>query len=110
VLNATRKLLRLRGFCVTSFSSAEEFLASPQCETTSCVITDVRMTGMNGVELQACLADRRHDVPVIFLTAFPDDTTRRRAMDAGAVAFLAKPFDGQTLVETVHEALAKDRK
>ncbi|MEI9988397.1 MAG: response regulator [Rhizomicrobium sp.] len=107
VLNATRRLLRLRGFSVSSFSSAEEFLASPQAETTQCVITDVRMSGMSGVDLQARLLDQRHDLPFIFLTAFPDDATRRRALAAGAVAFLAKPFDGQTLIESVREALAR---
>ncbi|MEJ1969146.1 MAG: response regulator [Rhizomicrobium sp.] len=107
VLTATRRLLRLRGFSVASFSSAEEFLASPQCETTACVVTDVRMSGMSGVDLQACLAERGRHLPFIFLTAFPDDATRRRALDAGALAFLAKPFDGQTLVAFVHAALAR---
>ncbi|MEJ0026526.1 MAG: response regulator [Rhizomicrobium sp.] len=107
VLGATRRLLRLRGFAVSSFASAEAFLESPQSETTECVISDIRMSGMSGVDLQACLMDRGYDPPFIFVTAFPDEATKKRALDAGAVAFLAKPFDGQTLIETVCEALAR---
>ncbi len=107
VLSATQRLLRLRGFDVSAFASAEEFLASPAAGTTACVVSDVRMSGMSGIDLQAYLAASGRDLPFIFLTAFPDDVSRRRALDAGAVAFLAKPFDGQTLVESIREAFAR---
>ncbi|MEI9888878.1 MAG: response regulator [Rhizomicrobium sp.] len=107
VLGATRKLLSLLGFSVASFASAEAFLASPEAATTACVISDVRMPGMSGVELQERLIGEGRALPFIFLTAFPDEASRRRARDAGAIAFLTKPFDGQTLIDTVRQALAR---
>ncbi len=107
VLAATGRLLRVRGFAVNAFSSAEEFLASPLSETASCIVSDIKMSGMSGIDLQAALRDLGRDVPMIFVTAFPDDAVRKRALDGGAVAFLAKPFDGQALVDGIREAISR---
>ena len=81
------------GFSVYAFASAQEFLSSPRLPETSCVIADVQMPGMSGVELQEYLIAHDHGMPVIFITAFPHERVRERAMKGGAVCFLSKPFD-----------------
>ena len=93
---ATTKLVRVHGFMAHGFASAEEFLQSPRAKETSCLITDVRMPGMSGVDLQSHLIAQGRRVPVIFITAFPEEGSQKRALAAGAVCFLTKPFDGQT--------------
>jgi FixJ family two-component response regulator len=103
----TTKFVRLHGFVAYTFASAEEFLRSPHVEDTACMITDVRMPGMSGVELQEYLIAQGYPMPVIFITAFPQESERARAMAAGAVCFLSKPFDGQTLIKCLNEALAR---
>lgn len=107
VRTATARLLRSMGFSVYAFASAQEFLSSPQLSETSCVIADVQMPGMTGVELQDHLIAHDHSMPVIFITAFPHDRVRERAMNAGAVCFLSKPFDETRLLECVEQALMK---
>lgn len=102
---ATAKLVRLHGFAAYAFSSAEEFLHSPRLAETSCLITDVRMPGMSGIELQRHLVAKGKHLPVIFVTAFTEESSRARAMKAGAAGFLTKPFDGQTLIDCLHKAL-----
>ena len=102
---ATAKFVRLHGFAAYEFASAEEFLQSPRAGDTSCLITDVRMPGMSGVELQCHLIAQGKRVPVIFITAFPEENSRARALAAGATCFLTKPFDGKTLIGCVREAL-----
>jgi FixJ family two-component response regulator len=82
-------------------------LSSPQLSETSCVIADVQMPGMTGVELQDYLIAHDHSMPVIFITAFPHDRVRERAINAGAVCFLSKPFDEARLLECVEQALMK---
>jgi FixJ family two-component response regulator len=103
---AIDSLLRSRGYTVCTFASAVEFLQSPQLHDTSCVITDVRMPDMSGIELQTVLRSRAHSVPFIFITAFPDNSARVRAMRDGAACFLSKPFDAATLVKYVDAAIA----
>jgi len=110
VRTATARLLRSMGFSVHAFASAQEFLSSPQLNETSCVIADVQMPGMNGVELQEYLTARDHGVPIIFITAFPHESVRERAMKGGAVCFLSKPFDEPQLLECVERALMRRQK
>ena len=102
---ATTKLVRLHGFIAQAFASAEEFLRSPRVNDTSCLIADVRMPGMSGVDLQGHLIREGKRMPMIFITAVPDEVSRARALGAGAACFLTKPFDGNTLIDCVHAAL-----
>ncbi|SFV37059.1 response regulator transcription factor [Hyphomicrobium facile] len=105
IRSATASLLRSYGFRTTTFSSAEEFLRSPHVNDTSCLISDVQMPGMTGPELQSRLLELGNNVPIIFMTAFPDDRIHRQVDAAGAVAFLRKPFDSKLMVECVDKAL-----
>ena len=103
---ATDSLLRARGYTVSTFASAAEFLRSRQLDETSCVITDVRMPDMSGVELQTVVRNQGRSTPFIFITAFPEESARLRALHDGAVCFLSKPFDAPTLIRCVEAALA----
>ncbi len=105
---ATENLVRSLGFGANTFSSAEEFLKSSRLEETSCVITDVHMPGMTGVELQTRLLALGHDLPMIFITAFPEERTRERVHAAGAIGFLSKPFDGGAMIQCIDRALGRD--
>jgi FixJ family two-component response regulator len=107
VRTATARLLRSLGFSAYAFASAQEFLSSPRLRETSCLIADVEMPGMTGVELQEYLIDNGHGTPMIFITAFPEDRIRERVMKAGAIDFLTKPFDEPRLLECVERALAR---
>jgi FixJ family two-component response regulator len=107
IRTAMSRLVRSLGYVAYMFSSAEEFLKSPQIDTTSCVIADVQMPRMSGIELQDLLRNQNRHLPIIFITAFPEDSTRVRALDAGAVCFLAKPVDGPTLIKYIHGAVGK---
>ena len=102
---AVSSLVRSLGYQSCVFSSAEEFLTSPQLNDTSCVIADVQMPGMNGMELQDALAVRRPHIPVIFITAFPADSLRQRAEAAGAAGFFSKPVDSQMIIHCLDDAL-----
>ncbi len=102
---AVQRLLKSAGFSVQSFASAEDFLNSGQQHQTGCLITDIRMPGMSGLELQAKLNSDQCPIPTIFMTAHGDEKMRLQAMRAGAVKFLAKPFDGHILIEAVRVAL-----
>jgi len=104
---ATDNLLRSLGYTVDTFVSSEEFLRSTHLNDTSCVIADVQMPGMSGVDLQTWLLAQGYRVPFIFITAFPEETTRARALNAGAICFLTKPFDRLTLIRCLDTALAK---
>ena len=103
---AADSLLRARGYAVSTFASAAEFLRSHQVDETSCVITDVRMPDMSGVELQTVLRKQGRSTPFIFITAFPEESARLRALHDGALCFLSKPFDAPTLIRCVEAALA----
>ena len=98
-------LLRSHGFAVRTFASAEEFLQSGQAPATRCLLLDVRMPGMSGLELQERLGGERRRTPIIFLTAHGDEQARARALEAGAVDFLSKPFSEGALLEAVRAAL-----
>jgi FixJ family two-component response regulator len=102
---ALQGLLKATGFPAEAYASAEEFLSSGQQQKTACLITDIRMPGMSGLELQAKLNADRHRIPIIFLTAHGDEKMRMQALRAGAVEFLAKPFDAEALLENVRAAL-----
>jgi FixJ family two-component response regulator len=104
---AMENLVRSLGFDVYTFASAEEFLQSYRMAETACLISDVQMPNMSGVELQAHLADRGFSIPTIFMTAFPDESVKRRAMDAGAVGFLHKPFNGKALSQCILDAFSQ---
>jgi FixJ family two-component response regulator len=102
---ATDSFLRSRGYAVRTFATAEEFLQSAELGETVCVITDVRMPAMGGIELQAILRAQGSPIPFIFITAFPEGVVRTQAMTGGAMCFLTKPFDASTLVNYVNAAL-----
>ena len=102
---ATSKFLRSHGYTVQAYSSAEHFLQSGGLNDTSCVIADLQMPGMSGLELLTMIRAQGYAVPFIFITAFPDDTIRARALQAGAICFLPKPFAGPTLINCVSVAL-----
>ena len=102
---ATTRLLRSMGFSAYAFASAQEFLSSPRLSETSCLITDVEMPGMSGVQLQEYLLAHGQRTPIIFITAFPQERVRDQAMKAGAIDFLSKPFDEARLFECVERAL-----
>jgi FixJ family two-component response regulator len=104
---ATNRLVRSLGYITHAFASADEFLRSPQVNAASCVIADIHMPGMNGVELQSYLRAQGSRVPIIFITAFPDESVRARALEGGAVCFLAKPFDAATLIKCLDVALGE---
>jgi FixJ family two-component response regulator len=108
VRDATNGLVRSLGYTARSFASADEFLRSDSANDTSCVIADVQMPGMSGIELQSVLIARGRRVPIIFITAFPDEGSRARALDAGAICFLTKPFKGATLISCLETALGRD--
>src|ERR1700674_933438 len=103
--SALQGLLKAVGLPTQAFASAEEFLRSGQQRETACLIADIRMPGMSGLELQAKLNAERCRIPTIFITAHGDAKMRMQALRAGAVEFLAKPFDDEALLESVREAL-----
>jgi FixJ family two-component response regulator len=94
------------GLPVEVFASAEEFLSSDHTHSTRCLILDVRMPGMNGLELQHQLEDRRCEIPVVFITAHGDQSSRAQALRNGAVAYLDKPFSDQALLNAIDAALS----
>jgi FixJ family two-component response regulator len=102
---ALQGLLKSAGLLAQAFPSAEEFLRSGHQHDTACLITDIRMPGMSGLELQAQLNADRCRIPTIFITAHGDAKMRMQAMRAGAMEFLAKPFDDEALLESVRAAL-----
>jgi FixJ family two-component response regulator len=103
----TDSLVRSLGYVVHTFASAEEFLRSNRLDDLSCVIADVQMPGMSGVELQTHLLTQGYRVPFIFFTAFPDERVRSQALSAGAICYLTKPFDGDSLIQGLQDALKK---
>jgi FixJ family two-component response regulator len=102
---ALQRLLKAEGFSVQSFTSAEEFLNSGYRYETGCLIADIRMPGMSGLDLQAKLNADHCPIPIIFVTAHGDEKMRLQAMRGGAVKFLSKPFDAAILLEGVRAAL-----
>ena len=107
VRRTTTRLIESFGFRAAAFGSPEDFLSSGHLNDTSCLIVDVQMPGMNGLQLQSQLAAAGCNIPIIFITAFDDKESRRRAMQAGAVAFLGKPFNDERLLESIRLALSE---
>src|ERR1700722_3532669 len=103
--SALQGLLKSVGLPAQAFASAEEFLRSGQQHQVGCLVTDIRMPGMSGLELQAKLNADQCRIPTIFITAHGDEKLRMQALRAGAFEFLAKPFDDETLLESVRAAL-----
>jgi FixJ family two-component response regulator len=108
IRRTTTFLIESFGFRAAAFASAENFLKSGQLHDTSCLIVDVQMPGMSGLELQSELAAAGYDIPIVFMTAYENKVSRQQAMQAGAVAFLAKPFGDEQLLQTVRLALDHD--
>src|SRR5216683_3259613 len=105
-----QNLLRSVGLRVEAFASAQEFLRSPRPEVPSCLVLDVRLPGLSGLELQQRLVEGDLAMPIIFITGHGDIPMTVQAMKAGAVAFLPKPFRDQDLLDAIHQALERDRK
>jgi len=98
-------LMRSLGYDVHAYGSAEDFLRSQERHGTSCLISDIQMPGVGGLELQRILAEEGSRLPIIFITAFPDERVQQLAMQAGATCFLSKPFDGTALINCLESAL-----
>ena len=107
VCTSLKRLLKAWGFNVNTFKSAEDFLDSGLAQYPDLLILDVRMKGMSGLELQRTLTERGSDIPVIIMTAYDDINARRMAMEAGAVAFLQKPFEEKMLIDAIQCALGR---
>ena len=105
VRSATVDLLASLGFVCEAFTSAEAYLQSDAANRASCLILDVRMPGLNGLELQRHLTDQGRIVPIIFITTFPNGRMRRRAMKAGAICYLLKPYGVDELLDCIRLAL-----
>jgi FixJ family two-component response regulator len=106
---ATNNLLSSHGYEVHTFASADHFLRSARLEETSCVVADVQMPNMSGLELLTYMRTQGNDAPFIFITAFPDESVRARALKAGAICFLGKPFTGPVLINCIETALNRHR-
>jgi FixJ family two-component response regulator len=104
---AIQSLVQSYGLRAQGFASAEEFLESSRAEQTACLITDVQMPGMSGVDLQDALIKRDSRLPIIFISAFPEERVQRQVEAAGALAFLSKPFDAYELMACIQKALNK---
>jgi len=108
VRKTTTLLIESFGFHVSGFESAALFLESRQLHETCCLIIDVQMPGMNGLQLQSYLAAAGYKIPVIFITAYDKEESRQQAMQGGAVAFLRKPFSDELLLQAIRAALGHD--
>ena len=110
IRNATRDLLRAAGFSTATFEDAESFLGSASRAATACVVADMRMPGMSGLELYQALVASGEGIPTVIITAHPDEPTQSRAREAGITCYLSKPFEPDDLLECVREALAKSQR
>jgi FixJ family two-component response regulator len=102
-------LVKSLGYAALTFASAEDFLKSGRVHETSCLITDLQMPGLKGLDLQSHLLEAQYATPVIFVTAFPTNKARNQALRAGAVAFLSKPFEEESLIGSIETAVELDR-
>jgi FixJ family two-component response regulator len=109
VREALGGLLRSAGWNVELFVSAQEFLGRPKAEAPSCMVLDVRLPGLSGLDLQARMAELHHDIPIVFITGHGDIPMTVRAMKAGAIEFLTKPFLDQDLLDAIGVAIERDR-
>ena len=104
---ATKGLMRSLGFAVEAFPSGEDFLRSPNFERIACLVADINMPGMSGLELHQKVSTLPKSIPTILITAHPSDSNRKRALDAGVVRYLTKPFSEEELLSSVSLALAR---
>lgn len=104
---AIDSLVRSLGYQTRLFASAREFIDFSVSNTTSCLITDIQMPEIDGLQMHRTLTAQGHDIPVIFMTAFAHDSVRKRALSAGAIAFMSKPFNTQHMIEHIHTALGE---
>jgi len=109
VRSATVDLLASVGLLCEAFASAEAYLQSDAANRTLCLILDVRMPGLNGLELQRLLTDQRRIVPIIFITSYPDERTRQQAIEGGAICYLPKPYREEELLDCIRLALERSR-
>jgi len=109
VREALGGLVRSAGLSVATYATAQEFLASPRAEGPSCLVLDVQLPGLSGLDLQRRMAEVNLEIPIIFITGHGDIPTSVRAMKAGAVEFLTKPFGDDDLLMAIHEAIERDR-
>ena len=107
IRRAARRLIKSYGFPVETFASAEDFLSSGRLHETACLVLDVQMPGLNGLELQSRLITDGHRVPIIFITAFDDENARAQALKAGALGYLVKPFEEADLLTAINVALRR---
>jgi len=107
IRKAARRLIKSYGFPVETFASAEDFLSSGRLHETACLVLDVQMPGLNGLELQSRLITDGHQVPIIFITAFNDENARAQALKAGALGYLVKPFEEADLLTAINVALRR---
>ncbi len=107
VREAIEGLIRSLGYPTIAFGSAEEYLDSGRIDDTACIITDLQMPGLSGIDLQRRLIADGHRTPVIIVTAFASDLVRKHALDAGAYGFLSKPFDESSLITCIDRALQR---
>ena len=107
VRRAARRLIRSYGYAVETFVSADDFLASGRLSETACLVLDVQMPGLNGLELQSRLVAEGHQVSIIFITAFNDENARAQALNAGALGYLVKPFEEADLLNSINLALQR---
>jgi FixJ family two-component response regulator len=106
VREATKGLMRSMGLAAEAFSSGEEFLRSPHLNRTTCLITDVNMPGMSGLDLYRHVSGPSKSIPTIMITAYPNDTVRARALEAGVLCYLVKPFSEDDLLDCIRSVLA----
>jgi FixJ family two-component response regulator len=109
VRTATNNLLSSHGYLIQTFVSADDFLQSDRLDDSACVIADVQMPAMSGLDLLTHMRVKGYTVPLIFITAVPDENVRARALKAGAIGFLAKPFAGPVLIDCIETALNRHR-
>jgi len=102
---AAENLLSSHGYLVQTFASAEEFLQSSHLQNSSCVVADVQMPGISGLDLLTHMRTAGYSTPFVFLTAFPEDSVRDRALKSGAIGFLAKPFAAPALIDCIETAV-----
>src|SRR5438309_11313926 len=107
--NHFKNLIRSVGLRVEAFASAQEFLRSKRPDVPGCLVLDVRLPGLSGLDLQKRMAEANIEIPIIFITGHGDVPTSVRAMKAGAVEFLTKPFRDRDLLDAIHQAIKRDR-
>jgi FixJ family two-component response regulator len=107
--NSMRRLLRSLDYTVAIFPSGAQFLASPQLADTACLVADIHMPEMTGVELYEQLVERGHAIPTILVTAYPDDRIRDRMLNRGVECYLRKPLEEAALIDSLRSAVARGR-